>query len=522
MKFISKITLLTLLINASLFAQEPQRFDGNDSIINVINASTKGIRYVLNDTGINSELNEVGTSFFKNKYIIMSNKKRRHYETTVNETTNTPNNNLYCVDVKENGDLSFPLLFSSVIDSKDNEGSIAFSPDEKTIFFTQESAEKDGKLELYKATLDLTSDEHWTNITKIDLNTNGYSIETPCVSPDGKKLYFASNMPGGFGNYDLYEVAINSDNTFGTPVNLGENINTSEDEKFPNITADNKHLYFSSKGHLNIGGYDIFRSSIVDNKYLEALNLGSTLNSRRDDLAFVLVSEDKGYLSTDKSQSGNFDILKFEVKHFDKSNPNFTIVEKLSQTVLPNAKVTIKNEFGDIVTQTISDENGKIKMELNPVSYNYITVEKEGYEPFTTNFTSEKLIKSPIELIQSKPEITADAIVIENILFAFNKDAIKAESELSLNKIVTVLNDFPEMNLEISAHTDNKGKDSYNLALSKRRAKSAVDYLLSKCITKERLIHKGYGETKPLFDCKNCTPEQDQANRRVEFKIIKK
>jgi hypothetical protein len=146
MKFISKITLLTLLINASLFAQEPQRFDGNDSIINVINASTKGIRYVLNDTGINSELNEVGTSFFKNKYIIMSNKKRRHYETTVNETTNTPNNNLYCVDVKENGDLSFPLLFSSVIDSKDNEGSIAFSPDEKTIFFTQESAEKDGKL----------------------------------------------------------------------------------------------------------------------------------------------------------------------------------------------------------------------------------------------------------------------------------------------------------------------------------------------------------------------------------------
>ena len=216
------------------------------------------------------------------------------------------------VDVKENGDLSFPLLFSSVIDSKDNEGSIAFSPDEKTIFYTQENVEKDGKLELYKATLDLTSDDYWTNKTKVELNTNGYSIETPCVSPDGKKLYFASNMPGGYGNYDIYEVTINDDNTYGNPVNLGPTINTSEDEKFPNITADNKHLYFSSKGHLNIGGYDIFRSSIVNNKYLQALNLGITLNSRRDDLAFVLVSEDKGYVSTDKSGAGNFDILKFE------------------------------------------------------------------------------------------------------------------------------------------------------------------------------------------------------------------
>jgi outer membrane protein OmpA-like peptidoglycan-associated protein len=522
MNFTTKITLLSLFVSITLFAQEPQRMDGKDSIINVISASTKGIRYVLNDTGINSELNEVGTSFFKNKYIIMSNKKRRHYETTVNEKTNTPNNNLYCVDVKENGDLSFPLLFSSVIDSKDNEGSIAFSPDEKTIFYTQENVEKDGKLELYKATLDLTSDDYWTNKTKVELNTNGYSIETPCVSPDGKKLYFASNMPGGYGNYDIYEVTINDDNTYGNPVNLGPTINTSEDEKFPNITADNKHLYFSSKGHLNIGGYDIFRSSIVNNKYLQALNLGITLNSRRDDLAFVLVSEDKGYVSTDKSGAGNFDILKFEIKHLEKSNPNFTIVEKLSQLPLPNAKVTIKNEFGDIVTQTTSDENGKIKMQLTPVSYNYITVEKEGYEPFSTNFTSENLLKNPIELAQSKPEITADAIVIENILFAFDKDVIKAESQLSLNKIIAVLNDYPEMSLTINAHTDSKGKDSYNLALSQRRAKSTVEYLISKGIAKERLTYKGYGETKPLNDCKNCTPEQDQSNRRVEFKITQK
>lgn len=521
MRFITKITALTILINFSLFAQEPQRLDGQDSIINVLNASTKGVRYVLNDTGINSELNEVGTSFFKNKYIILSNKKRRHFETTVNEKTNTPNNNLYCVDVKENGDLSFPLLFSSVIDSKDNEGSIAFSPDEKTIYYTQESAEKNGKLELYKATLDLESKDYWTNIQKVSLLPEGYSIETPSVSPDGKKIYFAANIPGGFGGFDLYEATINEDGTYGKPVNLGANINTSEDEKFPNITADSKHLYFSSKGHMNIGGYDVFRSSIVDGKYLEALNLGVTLNSRRDDLAFVLVSEDKGYLSTDKSQSGNFDILKFEVKQLEKSSPTYTVVEKLSQLPLPNAKITIKNEFGEVVNEAISDENGKIKIPLNPISYNFITVEKDGYEPFTSKFTSEKLLSDPIQLKQKKAEITADAIVIENIFFAFDKDLIKAESELSLNKIVEVLNEYPTMTLTINAHTDNKGSDKYNLALSQRRAKSTVSYLISKGISKDRLTFKGYGESKPINDCTKCTPEQDQANRRVEFKINK-
>lgn len=519
MKFIWKITALTLLTSYSLFAQEPQRIDGKDSIINVINASTKGVRYVLNDTGINSELNEVGTSFFKNKYIILSNKKRRHFETTTNEETNTPNNNLYCVDVKENGDLSFPLLFSSVIDSKDNEGSITFSPDEKTIYYTQESEEKNGKLELYKATLDIDSKEYWKDITKISLIPNGYSIETPSVSPDGKRIFFAADIPGGLGGYDLYEASINEDGTYGKPVNLGPSVNTSEDEKFPNITADNKHLYFSSKGHMNIGGYDVFRSSIVDGKYLEALNLGVSLNSRRDDLAFVLVSEDKGYLSTDKSQSGNFDILKFEVKQFEKTNTTYTVVEQLSQLPLPNAKIVIKNEFGEIVNETTSDENGKIKIPLNPISYNFITVEKEGYEPFTSRFTSEKLLQNPIQLKQTKAEVTADAIVIENILFAFDKEGIKAESELSLNKIVEVLNQFPEITLTINAHTDNKGAAKYNLELSEKRAKSTVDYLMSKGIAKERLTYKGYGESKPLNNCTNCTSEQDQANRRVEFKI---
>ncbi|MEZ4786809.1 MAG: hypothetical protein R2790_02740 [Flavobacterium haoranii] len=230
MKLLLKFTLSLFLLQSFVYAQEPQRLEHLDSIINIINASTKGMRFNLSDTGINSELNEVGTTFFMNKYIILSNKKRRHYETTMNEKTNTFNNNMYCVNVDEEGNLSFPLLFSSALDSKNNEGSLTFSPNQKTIFYTQENPDNHELFDLYKAELDVESKEYWTNIQKVDIIPAGYSIETPTVSADGKKLIFASNMPGGFGGFDLYEASINEDGTISPAKNLGANINTVEDE----------------------------------------------------------------------------------------------------------------------------------------------------------------------------------------------------------------------------------------------------------------------------------------------------
>lgn len=522
MKKLTVLSVTAICSSLTMFAQEPQRAEGLETTIEALNNSTKGIRYVLSDTGINSDLSEVGTSFFMNKYIILSNKKRRHYETTVNEKTNTYNNNLYCVNVDEEGNLSFPLLFSSALDSKNNEGSLAFSPDQQTIYFTQETNPETGKFELFKAVLaEDGNKKYWTDVTKIDLDNGNYSIETPSISADGKKLYVSSNKPGGLGGFDIYEVPVLDNNTFGAMKNLGPNVNSEEDDKYPYLTQDGKYLYFSSKGHLNMGGYDIFKSSIVNEKYLEALNLGTTLNSRKDDLAFILVSDKKGYVSTDKTGTENFDILKFEINDLPKAQKTFQILEKESQLPLPNAKVTIKDEFGNVVSQSISDENGNIKVDLNPISHNYVSVEKEGYENYDTHFTSENILKDPIVLSQSKPLITEDAIVIENIYFDFNKASVKTESKLSLNKVETVLKEHPEMKIAINAHTDSRGSEKYNLLLSNKRAKSAYDYLTQKGIDKERLSFKGYGESQLLIECAECTAEEDQANRRIEFKIMK-
>ncbi len=272
MKLTKILTLFLLLGSLVSFGQEPKRSEGAEAIVNAINKNTKGISFIISDTGINSELNEIGTTFFKNKYIILSNKKRRHADVTVNPITNTPNNNLYCVDVKEDGNLSFPLLFSQALDSDNDEGSIGFSSDQRTIFYTQENPNNKQLFTLHKATLNEKDAKKWTNITNLNVVPEQYSAETPSVSPDGKKIYIASNIPGGFGGFDIYEATIAEDGTIGKLVNLGPNVNTADDEKYPFMSSDNKYLYFSSKGHLNLGGYDVFRSAYVDNSFLAAMN----------------------------------------------------------------------------------------------------------------------------------------------------------------------------------------------------------------------------------------------------------
>jgi outer membrane protein OmpA-like peptidoglycan-associated protein len=520
MKLNKIFTLFLLLINLLSYGQEPKRSEDSEAVINAINKNTKGITFITSDTGINSELNEIGTTFFKNKYIILSNKKRRHADVTVNPITNTPNNNLYCVDVKEDGNLSFPLLFSQALDSENDEGSIGFSSDQRTIFFTQENPNNKQIFTLHKATLNEKDAKKWTNITNLNIVPEGYSAETPSVSADGKKIFIATNIPGGFGGFDIYEAIINDDGTVGTLVNLGPNVNTAEDEKYPYISTDNKYLYFSSKGHTNLGGYDVFKSAYVNNTFLTAMNLGTDLNSRRDDIAFVLTSPSKGYISTDKKQSGNFDILKFEIKKQDNLQSNYTIVEEVSKTALPNATVIVRDEFGTKLIETLSDNNGKIKLNLEPLTFYNIEVIKDGYETKKQNIATGDIDKN-IALTQKKAVVTDDAIVIENIYFDFNKSSVKKESELSLNKIIEVLKNNSNMSITINAHTDNKGSESYNQTLSESRAKAAYQYLLKKGVPATQLAYKGFGESELLEKCEKCTAKQDQTNRRVEFKIVK-
>lgn len=235
MKFKKNIILLLFLNTLTTFGQGPKQNESSEDIVNSINKNTKGINFIISDAGINSDLNEIGTTFFKNKYIILSNKRRRFAKETINPKTKIPNNNLYCVDIKEDGNLSFPTLFSRALDSENNEGSIGFSTDEKIIFFTKESPKNKELFILHKARLNEDDAKKWIDITPLNIVSEEYSVETPSVSPDGKKIYLASNIPGGFGGFDIYEAQISVDGNIGALRNLGSNVNTTADEKYPQI-----------------------------------------------------------------------------------------------------------------------------------------------------------------------------------------------------------------------------------------------------------------------------------------------
>lgn len=276
------------------------------------NASAESI--ITNTKSVNTKYSEFPSAMFKNKLVVTSSKKIGGLGNGVDENTNQPYSQLFCLDVDDLGDLSKPMFFSRALNTKGNEGHLSFSPDEKTVYFTRSSRDNSKNYQLYKANLNLSSNSYWVNITKLTKNTV-YSIENPHVSPDGKKLYFSSNLPGSLGGYDLYVSNIEADGSLSTPENLGPQINTENDEKFPHLSKDGKQLFFSSNGHDGFGGFDVFVSNMINEVYELPENLGEAINSSSDDVSFMLANENgQGYLASNREGGkGNFDIYSLQL-----------------------------------------------------------------------------------------------------------------------------------------------------------------------------------------------------------------
>lgn len=505
---------------------------GQDSIIAnelentaIAFAESKDI-YVVTPTAINSKQAEIGSAFFMNKYIMYSSRKTGAIGTGKDSNTNLPYSALYCNQVDKNGNLSRPYFFASILDSKGNEGSVTFSPNEKIIYYTKSKVDNTKNYQLYKSIFDEECKCKWIEEIAAPFNSTEYSIENPVVSTDGKKLYFSSNMSGGYGGYDLYVADINSDGIPLNPVNLGQRINTANDEKFPYVSPE-KEIYFSSNGHNGYGGLDIFVSKITKKNFGIPLNLGRTINTGADEIAFILGSKRYGYVTSNRNDGkGDFDIYRFDRQKTPTSIKGNTI-EKQSKIALPNTIVSLFNEDGEEVTQQTTDEMGSYTFEVNPLENYSVLARKDGYLDFGKPVdlrTDNANIFFNIELDQKDAEIkevnNTKIIAIENIYFDYNKAQIKKESTLSLNKIFTVLSENPDMKISINAHTDSRGSEKYNLILSEKRAFEARQYLLQKGISEDRIAYKGYGKNQSISNCKeNCTEAQYSADRRVEFII---
>lgn len=219
--------------------------------------------FEINPTKINSALSEIGSSIFMNKYIMYSSRKTGAIGAAKDANTKNPYNSLYCISMDTiSGNLSKPYFFASVLDSEGNEGGLTFSPDNMVVYYTKSTVANPKNYQLYKSVFDEECRCKWIKEETVAFNNPDFSIENPAISPDGKKIYFSSNMPGGFGGYDLYVADINKDGVPENPKNLGSTINSSKDERSPYISKENKEIYFSSNGHSGCGGQDVFVSRI--------------------------------------------------------------------------------------------------------------------------------------------------------------------------------------------------------------------------------------------------------------------
>lgn len=415
----------------------------------------------------------------------------------------------------------------SGINTQFHDGPASISADGNTMYFSSESfKEKDfvkdkknrlkqGQVYLYSATKDGSG---WGNIKALPFNGKDFSTGNASVSKDGKMLYFSSNRPGSIGGSDIWKVAINADGTYGEPENLGRKVNTEGNENFPFITDDNR-LYFSSNGRKGFGGLDVFAIDLA--KGTDAINVGAPVNSEKDDFAFSFnVTKNTGFFSSNRDGNDNI----YQATPVCGVEAITTVRDAKTGALLANAKVAILDERKNIIETKTSGSNGQVSYAVDCDRAYTVQVSLDGYESnsFPVAKTKGGQVNIAADLQPIETIVTPEAVTLKEINFEFDKSNITREGAFELDKLVQVMNKYPEMVIMVKGHTDNRGSDAYNMNLSDRRARSAVQYVISKGIAKSRISGKGYGESEPKVACgENCTEEQHAQNRRSEFLIVK-
>lgn len=407
-----------------------------------------------------------------------------------------------------------------------HDGPVTLSADGNTMFFARDGhstgdfkKEKKNKVKLGQQGLYRATRVHgkWTDIQPLPFNSNDYSVSHPSLSSDGKTLYFASNMPGGLGDKDIWKVSVNG-GQYGTPQNLGPKVNTAGKEGFPFI-SDNNILYYASNGKQGFGGFDIFKVDL--NKEEEAVNLGKPVNTKSDDFAFSINTlKNIAYFSSNRTGIDNI----YAAIPVCQSELIAKVMDAKSNTILRDAKVTILDAQNNVLSTQTTEVDGTTAFDVECNTAYVLTISKTGYESvrLTSEASKTRQFTVTASLNPVNDMITDTEVKLKNIYFDFDQSNITQQGAEELDKLVAIMKDFPNMVILVRSHTDTKGSASYNLKLSERRAQSTVQYLISKGIAKERLSAKGMGRTEPKIDCKsNCTEEEDAQNRRSEFLIVK-
>ncbi|MDA9276810.1 OmpA family protein [Flavobacteriaceae bacterium] len=425
-------------------------------------------------------------------------------------------------------------LLNGDVNTKYHESNAVISADGKRMYFDRndyfegdydKSANGINQINLYYA--ENIDGKGWSGVVSAPFNNNEYSTGHPALSQDGKTLYFVSDMPGGKGGSDIYMVAVNNDGSLGTPERLADNINTEGKELFPYLDS-NGTLYFSSNGHMGIGGLDVFYAEAQGSGFGVVNNLGNGVNSPADDFAYKYdPTTQSGYVSSNREGGmGSDDIYMVAAVEIPcEVTIAVLVTNQNTNAAVAGARVDLYDTMGNRLSTKTSNVDGMVSFKAacdQPHELQAVLADYESNAGKVASANDQK-VSVTIALKPIEEIIVEDQIVLNPILFDLDKSNIKAQAAFELDKVVSVMNKYPEMVIAVGAHTDSRATDAYNLRLSEARAQSTVQYIISKGISAKRISGKGYGETQPKVSCGDtCSEAEHQLNRRSEFTIVNK
>ncbi|MGY8914679.1 MAG: OmpA family protein [Flavobacteriales bacterium] len=507
------------------------------------NILSKEQDFGIKNLAINTKYSEFSPMFHNGDEIVFASAKDSSFlKTRRYKWNNQPYLDLYVSKInKESQDLKSAIKFSKKINTKYHEASVTFAPDNLTMYFTRNNYGRKLKrdqnginnLKIYRS---VKINGEWTEAEELPFNSDDYSAGHPALSPDGKKLYFVSDMPGSIGETDIFVVDVLDNGMYSAPKNLGPGINTEQKEMFPFI--NDKKLYFSSNGHVGLGGLDVYEVAYDEEGFKEVVNMGQPINSNKDDFSYIVNEENqKGYFASNrKGGKGDDDIYSFKRLLVEEIAPNQNaiagvVTELVTGEIMPQSLVTLLDENNIKLKEVVTGDDGSFVFE-----------DLEGNTKYTLKVTHETYFDQEVPVTTKDNELVnvdisikklKDLIAIENgirklktdmIYFDFDKFNIRTDASLELEKVVNVMNEYPDMVIKIESHTDSRGNDVYNKYLSDKRAKSTRDYIISRGIEAARIESAiGYGEEQLINECKNgvrCSGTKHELNRRSEIIIV--
>jgi len=558
-KQFSLLILLFLLAGSAAFAQ------------------TSGPITITNIKQVNTAAIEFSPVFYHHGLVYVSSQYRHgRKDNNINENTFE----LLYADMSPLNKLSKPAPMSLEINTKFHEGPVSFNENMSEMFFTRNNLvngnpvkDSNGKIQMqiYHAT---KGKADWENITSLPFNSNEYTCMHPSLSRDGKKLFFASDQPGGYGGMDIYYVEMKN-GSWSTPVNLGAEINTNRSEAFPFIHPSGK-LFFSSNQKMSMGGLDIFMVDVRDGKVGKVVGLPEPINSFQDDLGFMISNSGAlaFFSSTRLTGAGKDDIYRAEIPGglkglFPPREEDLLITVKNRRTMEPieganlkvvplesgksafsmkeyfgftleknndqlNVRYFVRDDFAKESNQLLSDANGMRKVPVMEDKKYIVLGAKDGFianfvktNSFTSGLNSVELLLTPVDKVpEVEPEpvevAVGTVIILDQIYYDFDKSYIRTDASRGLSAILDLMTRYTGMTIDLTAHTDSRGERNYNQKLSEQRALSAKFYLTSRGIAENRIKTIGMGESNPRNGCRDgvrCSETEHQYNRRTEIKV---